>query len=223
MPNWAEQTLDLVGPETEIARWCATGFTVPRGRLPDTALVEPTLDFESLCPRRGGDGRGKEDPYAAVLMYWRTRTQARFEFITRWDYPRHFYRAMARHWPHLAFACAVNEDMGQFGGVLVGIGGRMTDLVRTYSRGYDKKAHAKEILPHLQQWQGVVQGGREWRVRIREPWETPFFRTDATFDDDGWFYLRTEQAARRFRARAGATSLQRHQADGRWHTVRTTR
>ncbi len=75
---------------------------------------------------------------------YRTRTQAFFSMITSWDYPAEFYARLALHWPTLAFACSVNEEMGSFGGIVIGVNGEATNLVEYYgAAGYSRRMEAR--------------------------------------------------------------------------------
>jgi hypothetical protein len=56
-------------------------------------------------------------------MHSRARTQAFFGMVTSWDYPAEFYARLAKHWPSLGFICAVNGEMGDFGGIVMALDG----------------------------------------------------------------------------------------------------
>jgi hypothetical protein len=110
MPNWVEQNLHVVGSKTDVDAFINAGF-LRRNK----ERFDNLLDLHRLCPlkRREPKTTYTHDS-AVVLVHFRTRTQAFFSMITRWDYPAEFYARLAEHWPTLAFACSVNEEMAAF-------------------------------------------------------------------------------------------------------------
>ena len=124
--------------EAEVDRFIGTGFVRQKRRE-----IDDVLDFTRLCPLKN---RERKDTYThpsgVVLTHFRTRTQATFSMITSWDYPAEFYARLTKHWPSLSFICSVNEDMGQFGGVLMVLDGEVVNLVRDYRVvDYSRRAH----------------------------------------------------------------------------------
>jgi len=98
-------------------------------------------------------------------------------------------------------ACAVNEDMGQCGGVIVGREGKCIDEVRDYKPDYVRGEHGRAIRPLLTLWRRVIRRGRRWPVTVSKPWKLAAYDADATFNDEGFFYFRTEAEARVFAKR----------------------
>ena len=127
MPNWIEQELHVVGSKSDVDRFVRTGFSrQAKDRIDDL------LDLRRLCPLKRGEPKSTyTHDSAVVLLHFRTRTQAFFSMMTGWDYPAEFYARLAIHWPSLAFACTVNGEMGDFGGIIVVLDGKVVNLCRT--------------------------------------------------------------------------------------------
>lgn len=216
MPNWVEQILSVAGPKTEIDRFIRTGLV--RHRRDE---MDDVLDFERLCPLKSRD---RKDTYThqsgVVLCYFRTRTQAMFSMITSWDYPAEFYARLPRHWPALAFGCSVNEDMGQFGGILLVLNGEVINLVRDYNTDYSLRSHRREIRAAQKRWSLFLTQHRPWRVDVHAPWKHKSMPTDAHFDDDFRFYFRTRDELAQFRERYKTTRVMRLTVDG-WRRARS--
>ena len=71
------------------------------------------------------------DEHTAAVLFRCLRAQAflHVEMQSSWDYPRHFYATrMSRDWPTLQFICAINEDMGSFGGLVARMDGEFIKL-----------------------------------------------------------------------------------------------
>lgn len=110
---------------------------------------------------RGAHRRG------AVPVPARAGVPACRDAVVEWDYPHHFYATrMSRDWPTLQFICAINEDMGSFGGIVARIDGKYTDLVADYDLSYDRRAHRRQMRKVQTRWGGVVEGDRPWRVDV---------------------------------------------------------
>jgi hypothetical protein len=199
MPNWVEQDLHVVGEKSDIDAFIRTGLV---RRNTGFWRGAGELLFTRLCPLRRTDCK---DTYthesAVVLILSRTRTQAYISLITSWDYPAAFYKRLPKHWPRLAFACAVNEEMGQFGGILLAMNGRFKDCVRGYDTNYDHRQHRREVRVLLKQWASQLVPGRPWRLMPDTPWRHRYMPFDARFEDDGWFYFRTREEMAAFKAR----------------------
>ena len=215
MPNWVEQELFVVGPKLEVDQFVRTGFIRGKSRGADSVL-----DFTRLCPLKSRDRR---DTYThesgVVLRHFRTHTQVRFSIITSWDYPATFYARLVTHWPSLAFACAVNEDMGQFGGALMVLDGEVTNVVRDYIGGYDRRAHGREVRALLKRWGQFLTEARPWRLIPRRVWDHTPIPFDAHFDDDFWFYFRTREDLARFKGKYKSGGVMRR-TDGEWKSAR---
>jgi hypothetical protein len=214
MPNWVFQDLHVVGSQAEIDRFFETGFIAKKGDE-----IDDLLDFMRLCPLRS---RERKDTYphdsGVVLTHFRTRTQAVFSMITSWDYPAEFYKRLAKHWPELAFVCSVNEDMEQFGGMLMVLNGVVSDRVQDYAGKYDSRGHAREVRALLKRWFAHVTAGRNWRLMC-DPGRRKALPVDAHFDDDLRFYFRTREELARFKRRYKSGAVMRR--DGRtWRSAR---
>jgi hypothetical protein len=215
MPNWVEQDLHIVGAKPSVDQFIRNGFKRRRrGELDDV------LDFTRLCPLKRGARKVYTHPTGVVLTYFRTRTQANFSMITSWAYPAEFYARLPKYWPSLSFVCAVNEDMGQFGGIIMVLDGEVINLVRDYDASYSKRAHSQVIRAVLKRWGLFLVEGRPWRVvpnAARKHGSMPF---DAHFDGDFWFYFRTRKEVAQFRERYKSKWVLRRTADG-WRRARS--
>jgi hypothetical protein len=114
-----------------------------------------------------------------VLMHCRTRTEAFFGMRTSWDYPAAFYARLPEHWPTLTFFGAINEDMGQCGGVIVVLNGEVHDLVRDYAPAYNRRQHRRDVRAILTRLAVVLVEGRPWRLLADEAWEHRYMPFDA--------------------------------------------
>jgi len=215
MPNWVEQDLHVVGPKLEVDRFVRTGFIRRKGRGTDNLL-----SFARLCPLKRRDRR---DTYThesgVVLSHFRTHTQVLFSLITNWNYPATFYSRLATHWPSLSFVCAVNEDMGSFGGILMALDGEVTNLVRDYDAGYDRRSHRREVRALLKRWGQFLTEARPWRLVPNAAWASTPMPFDAHFDDDFWFYFLTREDLARFKGRYKSKGVMRR-TNGRWGMAR---
>jgi hypothetical protein len=214
MPNWVFQDLHVVGSQAEIDRFFETRF-IPKKK----GEIDDVLDFTRLCPLRS---RERKDTYThesgVVLKHFRTRAQALFSMITSWDYPAEFYKRLPKHWPELAFCCSMNEDMEQFGGVLVVMDGAHVSHVRAYDADYDSRSHGRDVKALLKRWFERLTADRDWRLMADtgRRLSVPF---DAHFDDDRRFYFRTRDDLARFKRRYKAGAVMRR--DGRtWRSAR---
>ncbi len=198
MPNWVEQGLHVVGSKMEVDRFIRTGF-VRRNK----DQFDDLLFLRRLCPlRRGEPKTTSTHDSAVVLMRYRTRTQAFFEMITSWDYPAEFYARLGMDWPSLSFACTVNGEMGDFGGIVIALDGDVVDLVRDYGdKGYSRRTHARQVRAALKRWHTSLTADRDWRLVAHTPWKHRSMPFDAHFDDDFWFYFRSREDMARFRKR----------------------
>jgi hypothetical protein len=216
MANWVDQHLHVVGSKTDIDRFIGAGF-----RRKNREQFDNVLDLHALCPLKRTEAKEVyTHDSAVVLMHYQTRTQAFFGLTTSWDYPAEFYARLAQHWPTLAFACSINEDMGSFGGVIVATDGALTNLVEHYGvEGYSRQRHARQIRRALDRWRGLLSEGRDWRIVAMTPWEHRSMPFDAHFDDDFWFYFRTREEMAAFRARYGGRMPLRR-VRGEWKRTR---
>lgn len=214
MANWTQQDLHVVGAKREIDRFIRKGLT--RGGLPSEKL----LDFRRLCPLKRGEPKDTYTPDVAVVLgHFRTRTQALFSMITRWDYVAEFHARLPRHWPDLNFACSVNGEMGDFGGVIVCLDGETHNLVRDYDAHYVRRAHSREITRLLRRWSTFLEAKRDWCLVPDEAWKHTPIPFDAHFDDDFVFYFHSREDLARFKARY-KTSRAMRRLDGKWKPAR---
>lgn len=140
--------------------------------------------------------------------------------VTAWVYPEKFYTRLAKHWPELSFICSVNEQMGSFGGIVMVLDGKVTDLVRDYRvRGYSRAAHARQVRAAIKRWAKITSGGRDWRVIAHHPWDRGRMPFDAHLDDDFWFYFKTREEMMRFRKHY-RTSRPQRRLNGEWKRTR---
>ena len=224
MPNWVDQELAVIGPADDMARFCALALT-GNFRRDHTLDDEPTFRFDLACPILPRDAKACLEEHTAAVLFRCLRAQAflHVEMQSSWDYPRHFYaRRMARDWPTLQFICAINEDMGSFGGIVARIDGEYTDLVADYDLSYDRRAHRRQMRKVQTRWEALVEGDRPWRVDVPlkfYQWLT--YKADATLDITGTsLRFRSEDDVRRFvTGRRHATVLKRSARTGRERRV----
>jgi len=208
MPNWTEHELHVVGKKADIDRFVRVGY---RKR-------ERELDFARLCPPRPGEVY--QPDCGLVNIHCRTKTQAFFGMVTAWDYVPNFYEQLPTHWPDLAFGCAINAEMGDFGGVLMALDGEIVDLVREYgAKGYDRRKHAREVGRVMKRFTQFLTEGREWRVLAHDAWEHRSMPVDAHFDDDFSFYFTTREEMTAFRKRY-RTFFPMRLVAGQWQRTR---
>ena len=196
MPNWVYQDLHIVGTQEALDRFVDRGFIKKAA-----GEIDDVLDFRRLCPLERGERKDiYTHPSGVVLRLFRTRTQALFSIITSWDYPSEFYRRLPLHWPDLSFVCTVNEDMDQFGGIVMCIDKKFVNLVREYDARYNPRVHGAEVHKALKGWFARLTDQREWRLMANtgRRRSVPF---DAHFDDDDRFYFRTREDLVRFKKR----------------------
>ena len=215
MPNWVAQDLNVVGPKAEIDRFIRVGFVRRKPRETDSVL-----DFKRLCPLRAGESKGTySHASGVVLMHFRTRTQAFFSMIISWDYPAAFYARLPKYWPTLAFACTVNEDMRQFGGMIFVRDGVVRNCVRDYFGHYNLREHSREIRVELRKWFQYMTEGRTWRLLFPDAWNHRSMPFDAHFDDDLLFYFYTREELARFSDRCSTKAIMRQTESG-WRRAR---
>ena len=215
MPNWTEHNLHIVGGKADVDRFIRTGFTRRSSRQ-----FDDLLEFRRLCPLKRGEPRDTYQPdNGDVLIHCRTRTQALFTMQTAWDYAPAFYARLARHWPTLSFACSVNGEMGDFGGVIVIRDGLSEDLVRDYETVYVRRTHQRQIARALRGWMATLTDGRDYRLMPDAPWEYGSMPFDAHFDGDFWFYFRTREEMAAFKRRYKCQWAMMRTAAG-WKRVR---
>lgn len=216
MPNWVEQNLHVVGSKADVDRFIATGYS---RRSKDQ--FDNLLDLHRLCPLKSRESRKTyTHDSAVVLMHYRTKTQAFFGMITSWDYPAEFYARLATHWPTLGFICSVNEEMGAFGGVVMGLDGEVVNVVEDYTAaGYRRGAQARRIRPVLKRWGDFITAGRDWRCVAHAPWEHRSMPVDAHFDDDFWLYFADRGEMVRFKERY-RTSMPLRRVGKEWKRTR---
>jgi len=215
MPNWTEQTLHLVGATPDIDRFIRTGFVRAHPRE-----CEDLLHFRRLCPLKRGE---PHDTYTRgpdlVTSHVRTRTQAMFSFVTAWDYPALFYERLPQRWPRLAFACSVNGEMGDFGGIIIVRDGVTENLVRDYDAEYMRRTHKRRIDRALRDWMAALTEGRDYRLMPKAPWKHLSIPFDAHFDDHFWFYFHTREEMARF-SRRYKSSWAMRRVDDEWRRSR---
>ncbi len=227
MPNWVDQEFVIVGPREDLDRFCALAVA-GNFRADHTLDDEPTFHFDLACPIRKQDARacGDEHRTAVLLQFLRSHTQACFQLQSAWTYPEHFYKVrLLRDWPTLQFCCAVNEDMGQFQGLMAGIGGVVTDHVESAEAPYHRRRHLRRIRALKRRWAAVERAGRPWVVWL------PFrfrnrarYNADATFDTLGhMFHLPTEAEVRRLVLGRTAVRVCRRTRAGQLREVRAYR
>lgn len=205
MPNWVDQEFEVLGPADDMARFCALAIT-GNFRRDHTLDDEPTFRFDLACPIAKGDEAACEEEHTSAVLFRCLRTQVflHVEMQSSWDFPRHFYAVrMARDWPSLQFICAINEDMGSFGGLVARLGGERIDLVEDYEAGYDRRTHRARMRRVQKRWADARDGDRPWRVELPlKFYQWLAYRADATLDITGTsLRLRTEDEVRRLVAR----------------------
>ena len=215
MPNWTEQQLHVVGTKADIDRFMRAGYT-----RRSKGEFDNLLHFDVLCPpERRAEQREEPADSGVVLMHWRTRTQACFDMINAWDYPADFYAALAVEWPTLTFACTISGEMGDFGGIVMQVGGKYVDLVEDFDGYYDRRAHMRTCTSALKRWMAFLTSGRDWRVTPDRAWELGSLPVDAHFDGNVWFYFSSREEMAAFRARYRCSKAQRR-VDGEWKRTR---
>ncbi len=223
MPNWVDQEFAVTGPAEDIDRFCAAAVAGDF-RRDRTLEDEARFLFSGACPIRKGDRRACAEEHVDGLLFRfaRTHIQAHFNIQTSWDLPRHFYLCrLPRDWRRLSFCCAVNEDMGNFGGVVAGFDGIPVDAVQEYGSGYDRKAHARLIRSVLTRWNRLLVADRPWRViRPLRYRSLAIYKTYATFDEFACqFGFDSEEECRRF-ARRYSQSVIVHRVGRLWKKER---
>ena len=215
MPNWTEQQLHVVGTKADIDRFIRAGYT-RRGK----EETDDLLHFDVLCPpQRRAEQREEPMDSGVVLIHFRTQTQAHFDIITAWDYPADFYAALAAEWPSLSFACTLGGEMGDFGGIVMHLGGTYVDLVEAFDHSYDRRAHLRVAKSALKRWMAFLTNGRDWRVMPHHAWELGAVPVDVHFDGHFWFYFSSREDMAAFRARYRCHRPQRR-VDGEWKRTR---
>jgi hypothetical protein len=217
LPNWVDQDLFVIGPPSDLERFCERGVTGTFGRARKSWRDEPTFRFDRACPLCGTEKRLDEHRSAILYRYVRSHTEAYFQLQTSWSYPEHFYLTrLTRDWPTLQFCCAVNEDMGNFGGVVAGIDGNITDLV---SAPNDVRAQRKLVRQLMREWRRVASRDRPWMVQLPLRYiQRVQYGVDAVFEDEyaNVLYLKSERDVRRLvRGRKSAVVYGRG-ARGKW-------
>jgi hypothetical protein len=227
MPNWVDQEFVIVGPRGDLDRFCALAVT-GNFRRSHTLDDEPRFLFDRVCPITKAEARdcGDEHRTAVLLQFLRSHTQASFQLQSAWTYPEHFYKTrLLRGWPTLQFCCAVNEDMGQFQGLMAGIGGVVTDHVEGADAPYNRRRHLRRIRTLKRRWAGVERAGRPWVVLLPFRFRTRArYAADATFDVYGrMFHLPTETEVRRLVRGRTAVRVCRRTRTGQLRQVRAYR
>jgi hypothetical protein len=223
MPNWVDQEFAVTGPAEDIDRFCARAVT-GNFRRDHTLDDEPTFLFSGVCPMRPEDRRecAEEHVDGVLFRFARTHIQAHFNVQTSWDFPRHFYlRRLPRDWPRLSFCCAVNEDMGNFGGVVAGFDRNAVDAVVDYGAGYDRKAHSRMVRSVIARWIRLLEADRPWRVtRPLRYRSLTSYQAFATFDEMAHqLNFDTEEECRRFARRYKEATVQ-HRVGRVWKEAR---
>lgn len=223
MPNWVDQELAVLGPADDIARFCSLALT-GNFRRDHTLDDEPTFRFDLACPILPKDAKACEEEHTAAVIFrsLRSNTFLRVEMKTSWDYPRHFYATrMARNWPRLQFNCAVNEDMGSFGGLVARIGGEYVDCVADYDTPYDRRSHGSRMGAVRKRWNALILGDRPWRVELPLKFYSHLaYRADATLDITGTtLRCRSREDVERFVKGRARVDVFRRSANGRQRHV----
>jgi hypothetical protein len=229
MPNWVDQEFVVNGPREDIDRFCALAVTgdVRRGNIFDDD--GPTFHFDRVCAISRADARACEDEHrsAILLQVIRSHTQAQFSLQSSWTYPGHFYATrLLRDWPTLQFCCAINEDMGNFQGLIAGIHGTFFDCVESADAPYNRRRHLRRVRVLKRKWAQAVEADRPWRVVFpfrfrRRIW----YDVDAAFDECGnILQLRSEAEVRSvIRRRRAVRVFRRAARTGKLREVRTYR
>ena len=202
MPNWVDQELAVFGPADDMGRFCALALT-GNFRRDHTLDDEPTFRFDLACPILPGDAEACIEEHTAAVLFRCLRAQSflRVEMQSSWDFPRHFYETrMARDWPSLQFICAINEDMGSFGGLVACIDGQFIDLVADYEAPYNRRTHLRQMRKVQKRWGEFVEGDRPWRVDVPlKFYQWLAYKADASLDMTGTsLRFRGEDDVRRF-------------------------
>jgi hypothetical protein len=227
MPNWVDQEFVIVGPRDDLDRLCALAVT-GNFRRNHTLDDEPTFHFDRVCPIAAADRRECEDEHRTAVLFQvlRSRTQASFSMQSSWTYPEHFYKTrLLRDWPTLQFCCAINEDMGQFQGLMAGIDGVVTDHVESAEAPYNRRRHLRRIGALKRRWAAVERAGRPWVVLLPFRFRTrPRYDADATFDVYGhMFHVPNEAEVRRLVRGRSAVRVCRRTRTGQLREVRAYR
>jgi hypothetical protein len=225
MPNWVDQEFALVGPKADLDRWCELAIT-GNFKADHTREDEPTILFDQVCPIRARDKRScaEEHRNGVVFRFCRTRAQVHLTIHTSWDLPRHFYRErLLRDWPMLAFCCAANEDMGQFGGLVARFDGAVVDAIEDYDANYSRPEHARRIRSIQRTWRKVLEADRPWHAVVPLRWRARMvIDVDATFNDlANVFHFRSESECRRFVSRRKGAVMVKEPARSRKRRRRT--
>lgn len=217
MPNWVDQDFFVIGPPSDLETFCERAVTGTFGRARRSWRDEPTFRFDRACPLRGKEKRLDQHRSAILYRYVRSQTEAYFHLQTSWSYPEHFYLTrFAKEWPTLQFCCAVNEDMGNFGGVLASIDGNVIDLV---SAPNDVPAQRKLVRRLLREWRSVTTRDRPWVVQLPLRYiQRVQYGVDAAFEDEytNVLYLKSERDVRRLVRRRKSAAVYRRGARGKW-------
>ncbi|AMY08716.1 hypothetical protein LuPra_01920 [Luteitalea pratensis] len=219
MPNWTEQQLHVVGTKADIDEFMRAGYT-RRGKDETDNL----LHFDVLCPpERRAEQRDEQSDEriesGVVLIHFRTRTQAHFEIITAWVYPADFYAAMAAEWPTLSFACTVAGEMGDFGGLVLYVGGKFDNIVEDFHHPYDRRGHLRKVRAALKRWMAFLTSGRDCRVMPHHAWDLGSMPMNVHFDGNSWFYFSSREDMATFRKRYRCHHPERR-VDGEWKRTR---
>ena len=229
MPNWADQNFSVIGPPEDIDRFCALAVS-GNFRRDHSLDDEPRFHFDRVCPYREADRPPYDDEHADAVLYQftRSRTQAHFWMQSSWSYPEHFYTVrLPRDWPSLQFTCAINEDMGNYQGVIAGIGGTVTDTVEEcWREGYNRRRHLRRVRTLAGRWTAIDLADRPWVVVLPFRYRSRVhYDADARFFEEGHtLWLRTEAEVRRLlRGRTAAQVFRLSARTGRAHEVRAMR
>lgn len=214
MPNWTEQQLHVVGRKTDIDRFMRVGYERRRKGQTDNLLL-----FDALCTKPPGDADGAQIDNGVALTHWRTSTQACFDVITPWDYPAWFYESLMTEWPTLSFCCVVSGEMGDFGGLVMGLDGQFVNQVEDFIDGYNRRAHRRAANASVKRWMAFLTRDRDWRIIAHAPRDIGAMRADAHFDGNFWFYFRSREAMADFRVRYRCSHPERR-VEGTWKRTR---
>jgi hypothetical protein len=229
MPNWVDQEFVVKGPREDIERFCTLALT---GDVRGANILDddgPTFHFDRVCPIPKAEARACQDEHrtAILLQAIRSHTQAQFSLQSSWTYPGHFYATrLLRDWPTLQFCCAINEDMGNFQGLIAGIDGMFFHCVESADAPYDRRRHLRRVRALKRKWADAVEVDRPWIVVLPFRFKRRVsYDVDATFDECGnILQLRSEAEVRRLiRRRTALRVFRRSTVTGDLRQVRAYR
>jgi hypothetical protein len=219
MANWVTQDFHVHGKPADLQRFRRALLAPVRSG--SRRLSDGVLYVARMFPDADPDATSEE----AVCVDWcqRSRCQLNYAFQTKFAYHDPFFRELAANWPELSFVVAVNDEMGTFGGIILGLDGRLEELVEDYNTAYNRRSHAQRCRHALRRWFARLREGRDWMVGGSVQ---PTPDLDATFNDEGRLFFRSAEACWAYMDALppGQRALvMRRTADDRWVRARRAR